>query len=293
MQGPFNPAADAPGPGGSRLPSAFASSENADGHCHSPLVAPAGSPAERCCSSNPWRCPPTGVTIHPRPQVGLSIHRPRLRPRCHHTTVCGVIRGADRLSLPAEQSSLGHRSPAAPLTPPARVFVDLALGVAAEVVAVNPEAVAVGRAQVRANTVWACNAAGGEPAPISWGTTPSDNAPRAPVPDVRPADIPLQTERALDARPSSAEHRSPTGPSAPPRPRAAPLQLDAVRRQLDSPHHQILWSRSPRRRTSQSEDEPHQRPRAPPAGATLRRFEAAKDPPPGRPRFCARNGTDH
>jgi len=29
------------------------------------------------------------------------------------------------------------------------------------------------KAQVRAKTVWACNAAIGEPAPISWGTTPS------------------------------------------------------------------------------------------------------------------------
>ena len=90
--------------------------------------------------------PPGRLSIGLGLEVGSRIHRPRLGASCHDTSIAGVINGTDRFALPTQQTTAGclnrlsHGSASL-----ARIAVDLALGIAAEVITINPETVAVGQ----------------------------------------------------------------------------------------------------------------------------------------------------
>ena len=89
---------------------------------------------------------PALIPIRLRTQISGGLHGPGFRPGSHHPAIGGVIHGADRLIVQAEQLALGGCNRLAHSSSRmAGIAVDLTLGVAAEVIAINAEAMAVGQ----------------------------------------------------------------------------------------------------------------------------------------------------
>ncbi|CAI8168738.1 MAG: Uncharacterised protein [Synechococcus sp. CC9902] len=86
------------------------------------------------------------IAIRLRLQVRLWIHGPSLRTGSHHAAVAGVVHSADRLTLPTEQlAACGGNGLANSRSSLPWIAVHLTLGVTAEVVSVDAEAMAVGQ----------------------------------------------------------------------------------------------------------------------------------------------------
>ena len=87
---------------------------------------------------------PALIPIRFRTQVGGGLHRPGFRAGGHDPAIGGVIHRTDRLVIQAEQLSLGGRNRFAHSSSRmAGIAINLALGVTAEVIAIDAEAMAI------------------------------------------------------------------------------------------------------------------------------------------------------